>query len=59
MIAGNSTEAKADMARLIALYEAGAYRPVVSQTLPFDQLAEAHRIAETFHKPGNLVVMMV
>jgi NADPH:quinone reductase-like Zn-dependent oxidoreductase len=58
VIAGNSSEAKADMARLIALYEAGAYRPVVSQILPFTELAHAHRIAETFHKPGNLVVEM-
>jgi NADPH:quinone reductase-like Zn-dependent oxidoreductase len=58
LIAGTSTEAKDQMAKLIGLYEAGAYRPVVSQILPFDHLAEAHRIAETFHKPGNLVVEM-
>lgn len=58
VIAGTSSEAKANMARLIALYEAGAYRPVVSQMLPFADLVQAHRIAESFHKPGNLVVLM-
>lgn len=58
LFAGTSSEAKEKMARLIGLYEAGAYRPVVSQTLPFEQLARAHQIAETFHKPGNLVVLM-
>jgi NADPH:quinone reductase-like Zn-dependent oxidoreductase len=58
LIAGTSTEAKDQMAKLIELHEAGAYRPVVSQILPFDHLTEAHRIAETFHKPGNLVVEM-
>ncbi|HSG37388.1 MAG TPA: NAD(P)-dependent alcohol dehydrogenase [Paracoccaceae bacterium] len=58
LIAGTSTEAKDQMAKLIALYRGGAYRPVVSQELPFDELAKAHAIAETFHKPGNLVVKM-
>lgn len=59
VIAGTSSEAKANMARLIEIYHAGGYRPVVGQVLPFDKLAEAHRIAETLHKPGNLVVTMV
>ena len=56
LIAGTSTEAKDQMARLVALYHEGAYKPVVSQTLAFDDLAKAHAIAEAFHKPGNLVV---
>lgn len=58
LIAGNSSESKANMARLITLYDAGAYRPVVSQILPFGDLRRAHALAETFHKPGNLVVEM-
>jgi len=31
---------------------------VLGQVMPFAQLAEAHALAETFHKPGNLVVVM-
>lgn len=58
VIAGTASEAKAQMERLIALYETGGYRPVVGQVLPFADLAAAHEIAETFHKPGNLVVEM-
>ena len=46
------------MQRLVALHQAGGYTPVVGPVLPFDQLARAHAIAESFHKPGNLVVRM-
>jgi len=58
VFAGPSGEGRAKMERLIALYTAGAYRPVLGQCLPFAELAQAHAIAETFHKPGNLVVVM-
>lgn len=58
VIAGVSSEAPEAMARLVALYEAGAYHPVVSQVFPFADLRAAHAIAESFHKPGNLVVVM-
>lgn len=56
--AGPSGEGRAKMERLVALYTAGAYRPVLGECLPFADLARAHGIAETFHKPGNLVVVM-
>ncbi len=58
LIAGTSSEAKDLMQRLLALHEQGGYRPVIGQALPFDQLAKAHEVAESFHKPGNLVVEM-
>jgi NADPH:quinone reductase-like Zn-dependent oxidoreductase len=57
-IAGTSSESRALMKRLVALHQAGAYRPVVGQILPFTDLPRAHAIAETFHKVGNLVVEM-
>ena len=57
-IAGTSSESRAMMQRLVGLHQAGAYRPVVGQTLPFADLPRAHAIAETFHKVGNLVVLM-
>lgn len=58
LFAGTSSEARAKMDRLITLHEAGAYRPEVGLALPFAEIARAHALAETFHKPGNLVVTM-
>lgn len=57
-LTGTSKEDLPSMRRLVELHRTGGYTPVVGQTLPFAQLAEAHRIAESFHKPGNLVVTM-
>ncbi|GAB1480765.1 NAD(P)-dependent alcohol dehydrogenase [Paracoccaceae bacterium] len=58
VFAGPTGEGPDKMQRLVALFHAGAYRPVLGQVLPFAQLAEAHAMADTFHKPGNLVVVM-
>ncbi|WP_431300490.1 NADP-dependent oxidoreductase [Tabrizicola sp. BL-A-41-H6] len=58
VITGTSKEDLPSMLRLVGLHQEGAYTPVVGQVLPFAHLAEAHRIAEGFHKPGNLVVTM-
>ena len=57
-LTGTSKEDLPSMRRLVELHRTGGYTPVVGQTLPFAQLAEAHRIAESFHKSGNLVVTM-
>lgn len=57
-LTGTSKEDLPSMRRLVDLHAAGGYTPVVGPLLPFSQLSEAHRIAETFHKPGNLVVTM-
>lgn len=58
VITGTSPESRAKMERLVTLHMAHGYTPVVGQVLPFAKLAEAHAIAESFHKPGNLVVVM-
>lgn len=58
VIATMAAETKPAMKRLLSLHEAGGYRPALGPILPFDQLAKAHEIAESFHKPGNLVVVM-
>lgn len=57
-ITGTNKDDLSAMRRLVDLHTAGGYTPIVGQALPFDQLAEAHRIAESFHKPGNLIVQM-
>jgi NADPH:quinone reductase-like Zn-dependent oxidoreductase len=57
-ITGTNKDDLPSVRRLVELHQKGAYTPVVGPVLPFAQLAEAHRIAESFHKPGNLVVTM-
>ncbi len=57
-LTGTSKEDLASMRRPVGLHEQGGYTPVVGPVLPFAQLPEAHRIAESFHKPGNLVITM-
>lgn len=58
VIAGTNKDDQAAMRRLVALHEAQGYRPVLGKVLPFGDLARAHAVAESFHKPGNLVVVM-
>ncbi len=58
-ITGSTTsEAKEKLVRLVELHRAGGYRPVVGRTLPFSEIAEAHRIAQGWHKQGNLVLKL-
>lgn len=58
VIGGTVIESRAKMQNLITLHLAGAYTPVMGDILPFSQLPRAHAIADSFHKPGNLVVVM-
>ena len=58
LLTGTNKDDLPAMRRLLALHEAGGYTPVVGPVLPFAEIAQAHAIAEGFHKPGNLVVRM-
>jgi len=49
---------KADVRFMKELIEAGAYRPVVDRTYPMEQVAEAHRHVEGWHKVGNVVLTL-
>lgn len=49
---------KADVVYMKELIEAGAYRPVVDRIYPLEQVAEAHRRVETWHKVGNVVLTL-
>ena len=49
---------KADVQYMKGLIEAGAFRPVIDRVYPMDQVADAHRHVETWHKTGNIVLTL-
>jgi NADPH:quinone reductase-like Zn-dependent oxidoreductase len=53
---GPASPVQADLHFLKTLIEAGSLRSVVSRTFALDDIAEAHRYADTGHKVGNVVV---
>lgn len=55
---GTVRETREAIARLLAIHAAGGYRPVVGYTIPFDRITEAHAIAGSGRKQGNVVVTM-
>jgi NADPH:quinone reductase-like Zn-dependent oxidoreductase len=46
------------MARLIAMHDAGACRPIVGARFPFNDITIAHAAADSGHKRGNIVIEM-
>jgi len=58
VLTGTNKDDLPAMQRLLALHHAGAYSPVLGPVMPFRDLVRAHVLAESFHKPGNIVVVM-
>jgi NADPH:quinone reductase-like Zn-dependent oxidoreductase len=48
-----------DLEKITALIEAGKIRPVVGQVFPLEQTAEAHRVSETGHARGKIVIKVI
>ncbi|WP_136707783.1 NAD(P)-dependent alcohol dehydrogenase [Agromyces sp. H66] len=48
-----------DLEELAALAASGAFRPPIDREVPLDDIAEGHRIVDTGHKAGSVVVRPV
>ena len=48
-----------DLEQLAALAASGAFRPPIDSEVPLDDIAEGHRIVDTGHKTGSVVVRPV
>ena len=47
-----------ELEKISALIEAGKLRPVIEKVFPLEQIAEAHRVSETGHVRGKLVIQI-
>ena len=56
VITGTASERPEDAPYFRKLVEAGAYRSVIDQTFPLNQIQDAHRVVDASHKQGNLVI---
>src|SRR5262249_44756127 len=48
----------AELEKITALIEAGKLRPLIEKVFALDQIAEAHRLSESGHVRGKLVISM-
>lgn len=58
VIAGPVDVRREDLERLAELAVEGSYRPVVEQRFAFEKIADAHRVVDTGHKRGAVVVTL-
>lgn len=55
---GSTMGRRADLLRIIDLFAAGRFRPVVDQIFPFEKIADAHRRLEERRALGKVVVQI-
>lgn len=56
--AGVIKESATAQKRLLTLHEAGHYRPLPGRSFPLQAVVEAHRLADSGHKRGNITLHM-
>ncbi len=55
-VVGPATERRDDLQTLVDMLERGEFRPLIGTHLPFAAMVEAHRLVDSGHKRGNLVL---
>lgn len=58
VIAGTTSGTAEHMRHFAGLWEQKLIRPVIDRTFPLERIREAHALAESWHKVGNVVVTM-
>jgi NADPH:quinone reductase-like Zn-dependent oxidoreductase len=58
MIFSSGAATEEHLRAITELVEAGKLRPIIDRQYPLEQMAEAHRYAETEQKRGNIVVVV-
>jgi NADPH:quinone reductase-like Zn-dependent oxidoreductase len=48
-----------DLEKISVLIEAGKIKPMIEKVFPLEQIAEAHRLSETGHVRGKLVLSVI
>lgn len=56
VFAGSIGENEADLQFLLSLCKQKKFHPLIGTRLPFDKIVEAHRVVESGHKLGSLVL---
>jgi len=56
VIMGVASETPEDLAYFREMVNAGAYRSVIDQRFPLEQIRDAHRVVDGGHKQGNVVI---
>lgn len=56
VVSGSIGENESDLQFLLSLCEQKKFRPLIGTTLPFEKIVDAHRIVESKHKLGSVVL---
>jgi NADPH:quinone reductase-like Zn-dependent oxidoreductase len=59
VIAGPVSGTAADLRFLAGLAESGQWKPVIDRRFPLERIADAHRLVDSGHKRGNVVITVV